>query len=45
MDAANRKIYMAVGGTPLSKSDFYEITDDIQQFQASSNGKLEGDYL
>ncbi len=27
------------------KSDFYEINDDIQQFQASSNGKLEGDYL
>jgi len=27
------------------KSDFYEITDDIQQFQASSIGKLEGDYL
>ncbi len=27
------------------KSDFYEINDDFQQFQASSNGKLEGDYL
>ena len=27
------------------KSDFYEITDDLQQFQASSNGKLAGDYL
>lgn len=27
------------------KSDFYEITDDIQQFEGSSGGKLEGDYL
>lgn len=27
------------------KSDFYEITDNRQQFQASSNGELEGDYL
>jgi hypothetical protein len=27
------------------KSDFYQINDDFQQFQASSNGKLEGDYL
>ncbi len=27
------------------KSDFYEITDDIQQFEGSSDGKLEGDYL
>lgn len=27
------------------KSDFYEITDDIQQFKGSSDGKLEGDYL
>jgi len=26
------------------KSDFYEITDDLQQFQASSNGKFDGDY-
>ena len=28
-----------------SKSDFYEITDDIQQFKGSSDGRLEGDYL
>ena len=27
------------------KSDFYEITDDIQQFKGSSDGKLEGDLL
>lgn len=27
------------------KSDFYEITDDIQQYNGSSGGKLEGDYL
>jgi hypothetical protein len=27
------------------KSDFYEITDDIRQFQGSSNGKLDGDFL
>ena len=27
------------------KSDFYEINDNIQQFQASSNGKLDGDFL
>ena len=27
------------------KSDFYEITDDLPQFEESSNGKLEGDYL
>lgn len=27
------------------KSDFYEITDDIQQFKGSSGGKLEGDFL
>jgi len=27
------------------KSDFYEITDDIEQFKGSSQGKLEGDYL
>ncbi len=27
------------------KSDFYEINDDFQQFQASSNGKLDGDFL
>lgn len=27
------------------KSDFYEITDNAQQFSASSNGNLEGDYL
>ncbi|TQV68118.1 GFA family protein [Exilibacterium tricleocarpae] len=27
------------------KSDFYEITDDIQQFKGSSNGQLAGDYL
>jgi len=27
------------------KSDFYEITDDLQQFQTSSNGKIEGDFL
>ena len=27
------------------KSDFYEISDDIQQFKGSSNEKLEGDYL
>ena len=27
------------------KSDFYEITDDIQQFKGSSGGELEGDYL
>lgn len=27
------------------KSEFYEITDDIQQFRGSSDGKLEGDYL
>jgi hypothetical protein len=27
------------------KSDFYEITDDHPQYQASSNGKLAGDYL
>ena len=25
------------------KSDFYEITDDIPQFQESSNGKISGD--
>ena len=27
------------------KADFYEITDDIPQFQKSSNGKLPGDYV
>jgi len=27
------------------KSDFYEITDNLPQFQRSSNGKLAGDYL
>ena len=27
------------------KADFYEITDDLQQFKGSSNGELEGDYL
>lgn len=27
------------------KPDFYEIADDIQQFEFSSNGKIEGDYL
>ncbi|WP_416306978.1 GFA family protein [Neptunicella sp. SCSIO 80796] len=27
------------------KSDFYEITDNIQQFKGSSEGKLEGDFL
>ncbi len=27
------------------KSDFYEITDDIRQFQFSSNGEIEGDYV
>lgn len=33
--------HIFVGG----KSDFYEITDDFPQFQESSDGKLEGDYL
>lgn len=27
------------------KSEFYEITDDLPQFEGSSDGKLEGDYL
>ena len=27
------------------KSDFYEITNSLQQFQGSSNGELAGDYL
>jgi len=27
------------------KSDFYEITDDLEQFQQSSNGKFTGDYV
>ena len=27
------------------KPDFYELTDDVPQFEASSGGKLEGDYL
>ncbi len=27
------------------KADFYEITDDLPQFEGSSEGKLEGDYL
>ncbi len=27
------------------KTDFYEITDEIPQFEGSSDGKLEGDYL
>lgn len=27
------------------KSEFYEITDDLPQFQRSSDGKLAGDYL
>jgi len=27
------------------KADFYEITDDAQQFAGSSDGKLEGDFL
>ena len=27
------------------RSDFYEITDDVQRFEGSSDGKLEGDSL
>lgn len=27
------------------KADFYDIMDDIPQFQGSSNGQIEGDYL
>ncbi len=27
------------------KPDFYELTDDVPQFEGSSDGKLEGDYL
>ena len=26
------------------KSDFYEITDDLPQFEGSSDGQMEGDY-
>jgi hypothetical protein len=26
------------------KPDFYEITDDLPQYEASSEGELEGDY-
>jgi hypothetical protein len=27
------------------KSDFYDITDDVPQFERSSDGQLEGDYV
>ena len=27
------------------KSDFYDITDSLQQFEGSSEGKIEGDFL